>query len=62
MALLKVFLGATFLLLVAVLLTSTMRHGDQWLAAWIICVLTGTLFSLGLPRRGEWRLLTDDRL
>jgi len=29
---------------------------------WIICVLTGTLFSLGLPRRREWRLLTDDSL
>jgi|SRR5262245_17986796 len=62
MALLKVFLGATSFLLVAVLLTSTMRLGAQWLAAWIICVLTGTLLSLGLPRRGEWRLLTDDSL
>jgi O-antigen/teichoic acid export membrane protein len=62
MALLKVFVGATSLLLAAVLLTSTMRYGDQWLAVWIVCVLTGTLFSLGLPRRGEWRLLTDDSL
>jgi O-antigen/teichoic acid export membrane protein len=61
-ALLKVFLGATSLLLVVLLLTSSMRYGDQWLAAWIICVLTGTLFVLGFPRRGEWRLLTDDSL
>jgi O-antigen/teichoic acid export membrane protein len=61
-ALLKIFLGATSLLLVAIVLTSSMPHSEQWLAAWIICVLTGTLVVLGFPRRGEWRLLTDDSL
>jgi hypothetical protein len=61
-ALLKVFLGATSLLLVAILLTSSMPYNDQWLAVWIICVLTGTLVVLGFPRRGEWRLLTDESL
>src|SRR5437867_4496812 len=62
LALLKVFLGATTVLVVSAFLTSSLGHGDQWLAVWIVFVLTGTLFMLGLPRRREWRLLMDDRL
>jgi O-antigen/teichoic acid export membrane protein len=62
LALLKVFVGATALLFLAVFLTSSLRHGDEWLAVWIVFVLTGTLFMLGFPRRREWRLLMDDGL
>jgi PST family polysaccharide transporter len=60
-ALLKVFLGATALILGgAALFMATGR--DLWLAAWMVCVVAGTLVLLGFPRLREWRLLTDDNL
>jgi len=62
LALLKVFWGATGLLLLIVYITSSLRHGDEWFAVWIVFVLTGTLFMLGFPRRREWRLLLDGGL
>ena len=62
LALLKVFVGATALLFLAVFLTSSLHHGDKWLAVWIVFVMTGTVFMLGFPQRGEWRLLLDDGL
>ena len=62
LALLKVFAGATALLFLAVFLTSSLHHGDKWLAVWIVFVMTGTVFMLGFPQRREWRLLLDDGL
>jgi O-antigen/teichoic acid export membrane protein len=62
LALLKVFLGATALLALIVVLAAPLRIEVMWLAAWMVFVLVGTLGVLGLPNLGEWRLLTDDRL
>jgi O-antigen/teichoic acid export membrane protein len=62
LAMLKVFGGATALLILGVVVMAPGRNGAWWLAAWMLFVLTGTLFMLGLPRRNEWRLLTDDSL
>ena len=62
LALMKVFLGATALLALTVVFAAPLRVEALWLAAWMVLVLTGTLGVLGLPKIGEWRLLTDDRL
>lgn len=62
LALLKILAGATAAVILAVFLSSSQQHGDQWLAAWIAFVMTGTLLVMGFPRRREWRLLMDDAL
>ena len=56
------FSGATALLALSVVLAAPLRVEALWLAAWMVLVLTGTFGMLGLPKVGEWRLLTDDRL
>jgi O-antigen/teichoic acid export membrane protein len=61
-ALLKVFAGATALLLVSVQLAGVFHLHFMWLAAWMFFVLMGTLVTLGLPNIKEWYLLTDERL
>jgi hypothetical protein len=61
-ALLKVFVGATALLLLAVQLAGMFHVHFMWLAAWMFFVLMGTLATLGLPNIREWHLLTDERL
>jgi PST family polysaccharide transporter len=62
LALLKVFLGATALLALTVLLVSPFQIQVTWLVAWLLFVLMGALAALGLPTIAEWRLLTDDRV
>jgi O-antigen/teichoic acid export membrane protein len=59
---LKVFLPATFFVVLGILVTTSTGRGIQWPAAWILLVLVGTLVTLGFPRRNEWQLLTDDSL
>jgi hypothetical protein len=59
---LKALLPASLLVVVADLLTASPAYGGQWSAAWILLVLMGTLFMLGLPQRNEWQLLMDDSL
>jgi O-antigen/teichoic acid export membrane protein len=61
LALLKVFAGATALLLLTVLI-APFHMEVMWLGAWMVFVLIGTLGVLGFPSLVEWRLLTDDRL
>lgn len=61
-ALLKVFLGATALMFVTMMLATPLHLQVMWLAAWMLFVFVGTLIVFGLPTQGEWRLLTDDRL
>jgi O-antigen/teichoic acid export membrane protein len=61
-ALLKVFLGATASLAAAVLLGAFPQIEVVGVAAWMFFILVGTIGVLGLPKSGEWRLLTDDRL
>jgi O-antigen/teichoic acid export membrane protein len=62
LALVKVFMGATTVLVLGALLAAPLHLGSLWLAVWMVLVVTGTLVALGLPRLSEWRLLTDDRL
>jgi O-antigen/teichoic acid export membrane protein len=62
LALLKVFAGATGLLVLTVLIAAPFHMEVMWLATWMVFVLIGTLGVLGFPSLGEWRLLTDDRL
>lgn len=59
---LKALLSASLLVALGILVTTLPAHGGQWSGAWILLVLTGTLFMLGLPRSSEWQLLTDDSL
>lgn len=59
---LKALLPTSLLVAVVALLTASPADGGQWSAAWILLVLMGTLFMLGLPRRNEWQLLMDDSL
>ena len=61
-ALLKVFTGATALLIFAVYLAGIFHVQFMWLAVWMFFVLMGTLATLGFPNIREWQLLTDDRL
>jgi O-antigen/teichoic acid export membrane protein len=61
-ALLKVFAGATALLVLTVQFAGTFHIRFMWLAAWMFFVLMGTLMTLGFPNIREWHLLTDDRL
>ena len=58
----KVLVSATLLIALGVLITSSSAYSDQWSEAWILLVLMGTLFMMGLPRRNEWQLLTDGNL
>ena len=62
LGLLKVFGGATALLVVGTLVTAPLHLGALWLAAWMVFLVTGTIVVLGAPHPGEWRLLTDDNL
>jgi len=61
-AMLKVLLGATALLVFAVLFAGVFHIKFMLLAVWMFFVLIGALVMLGLPNIQEWRLLTDDRL
>jgi O-antigen/teichoic acid export membrane protein len=61
-ALLKVFAGATALLVLAVQFAGMFHIRVMWLAAWMFFVLMGALVTLGFPNIREWHLLTDDRL
>lgn len=61
-ALLKVFVGSTALLVLAVWFAGVFHIKFMLLAAWMLFVLIGALVMLGLPNSQEWRLLTDDRL
>ncbi len=58
----KVLVPATLLVTLGALATSSPAYCGQWSGAWILLVLMGTLFTMGLPRRSEWQLLTDDGL
>lgn len=58
----KVLIPATLLVALGDLATSSPAYSSQWSGAWILLVLIGTLFTLGLPRRNEWQLITDDGL
>jgi len=62
LALVKVFIGSTMILVLGALLAAPFHLGALWLAVWMVLVVTGTLVALGLPRLSEWHLLTDDRL
>jgi O-antigen/teichoic acid export membrane protein len=62
MAMAKVLMGSAVLLGLSLLLPMLTRRGDQWIAAWMLLVMVGTLVGLGVPRRREWTLLTDDSL
>jgi hypothetical protein len=62
LGLLKVFGGATALLVVGTLVTAPFHLGVLWLAAWMVFLVTGTLVVLGVPHPREWRLLADDSL
>ncbi len=61
-AFLKVLGGATLLTLVGTRLAAPIHSTQRLFAIWMILVLAGTIYLLGLPSRREWRLLTDDRL
>ena len=62
MGVLKALLPASLLVVAGALVAASPAYGGQWSGAWILLLLMGTLFMLGLPRRNEWRLLTDDSL
>ena len=61
-ALLGILVGATVLITLGYWGAVPLHWGDKWVAAWMCMVLAGTVLVLGLPNRGEWRLLTDDTL
>lgn len=62
LAMAKVFAGSTVLAGAGLFLAMRTHMGEPWIAAWMILVFMGTLAALGLPRRREWALLTDDSL
>ena len=62
LALLRVFVAATALLIVTMFFAAPFHVRIMWLGAWMFFVLTGAVVALGLPNVQEWRLLTDDRL
>ncbi|HKT12963.1 MAG TPA: oligosaccharide flippase family protein [Terriglobia bacterium] len=59
---LKILVPATLLVTLGDVAASSPAYSGQWSGAWILLVLMGTLVTLGLPRRNEWQLLTDDGL
>jgi O-antigen/teichoic acid export membrane protein len=62
LGLLQVLAGATVLIALGPVLITSIHGGDRWLVAWMLFMLAGIVVVLGLPRRREWRLLTDDSI
>lgn len=61
-ALLRIVLASSLLVVLGTAVTDSGQHGCQWSAAWVALVLAGTVAMLGFPRRTECQLLTDDSL
>jgi O-antigen/teichoic acid export membrane protein len=61
-AIAKALIGSTLWAGAGLSLAMRTHLGEPWIAAWMILVFMGTLAGLGLPRRREWALLTDDSL
>lgn len=61
-AFLKVLGGATLLTVIGMRLAAPIYSTERLVATWMILVVAGTIYLLGLPSRREWRLLTDDNL
>lgn len=62
LAMIKVVLGASVGAAVGAGVVRQLQPQGGWLAAWVILLLAANAWVLGLPKPGEWQLLTDDAI
>jgi O-antigen/teichoic acid export membrane protein len=62
LAMMKMVFGASAAGALAMAIVAPSLPKGGWLASWMVLVLFGTAWTLGLPRKDEWRLLSNDNL